>query len=268
MIKRIFKLLPGYKISLRLRIGSRYFKKPLAHLMKWIFVGKEESNFYYKTNALNRDQIISSVAFALETTFNNIERYVLEIENNDKFAADIEQFFRTTGTSITGKPDLGRRIAWYAITRALKPKVVVETGVAHGLGACVISCALIENEKEGFSGEYYGTDIDPAAGVVYLGDYATKGKVLYGDSLKSLQSLDKSIDLFINDSDHDPKYEYEEYLTIHPKLSEHGWIIGDNSHASGSLLRYSREKNRRFLFISEKPEGHWYPGGGMGISIK
>jgi len=262
------KRLPGYKILLRFRIGARYFRPPLKYLLNWIIVGKEESNFYYKTNSLNRNQIISSVAFALKTSFEDVERYVVEIETNKEFALDMEKFFQKTRTPITNKPDLGRRIAWYAITRTLKPKVVVETGVAHGLGACVISCALIENEKEGFSGEYFGTDIDSAAGVIYLGKYAEKGRVLYGDSLESLQSLDRKIDLFINDSDHDPDYEYKEYLTIHSKLSENSWILGDNSHASDSLLRYSREKNRRFLFIAEKPEGHWYPGAGVGISIR
>jgi len=267
-MKRFLKMMPGYKISLRFRIGTRYYKDPLKRLSQWILLGKEDSNFYYKINSLNRNQIISSLAFALETSFENVERYVLEIEDNKEFESDVEEFFRRSNTPITSSPDLGRRIAWYALTRILKPKVVVETGVAHGLGACVISCALIENEKEGFSGEYFGTDIDPAAGVVYQGVYSTKGRVLFGDSKESLKNLDKKIDLFINDSDHDPKYEYEEYLIVEPKLTTNAWILGDNAHASESLLRFSREKNRRFLFIAERPEKHWYPGAGVGISIR
>src|SRR6266446_10867828 len=74
------------------------------------------------------------------------------------------------------------------------------------------------------------------------------------------------IDLFINDSDHSAEYEYKEYLTVADKLTPSAVILGDNSHVSDSLRRFSEMRHRRFLFFQEKPKEHWYPGAGIGIS--
>jgi hypothetical protein len=268
MIRKAISRIPGIRIFIRMQIARAYFGKPLRNLFEWIVSGREESNFYYELSPLNREQVISSVAVMLETDYKTIEKYVLEIEMNKNFYSDMNSYLSETSKRSPKTVYFGRRIAWYAVCRHIKPMVVVETGVAQGLGACVISCALIENKKEGFPGEYVGTDIDKSAGELFKGVYAQQGKILYGDSLESLTQLNKIIDLFINDSDHDSNYEYKEYLTVHSKLSDKAIILGDNSHASGSLLRYSRENNRKFVFVPEKPLNHWYPGAGVGISTK
>ncbi len=106
------------------------------------------------------------------------------------------------------------------------------------------------------------------AGQLFSGKYATVGKILYDDSITSLKSLEEEIDLFVNDSDHSGEYEYQEYLTIADKLSIKGFILGDNAHATNSLSRFSREQGRKFVFFAEKPEGHWYPGAGVGVSYR
>ena len=53
----------------------------------------------------------------------------------------------------------GRRLAWYAIARVMKPTVIVETGVAHGIGACVLCTALLRNAEEGDPGRYAGSHL-------------------------------------------------------------------------------------------------------------
>lgn len=76
------------------------------------------------------------------------------------------------------------------------------------------------------------------------------------------------MDLFINDSDHSSDYEYKEYQVIRDKLSSNAVILGDNSHVTESLSRFSHESGRQFLFFKEIPANHWYPGAGIGISFK
>ena len=92
------------------------------------------------------------------------------------------------------------------------------------------------------------------------------GKILYGDSIQTLLQFNDKIDLFINDSDHSSEYEYREYMTIKDKMNAGGIILGDNSHDTDKLAIFSFETNRNFLFFSEEPRGHWYPGAGIGIS--
>ena len=74
-------------------------------------------------------------------------------------------------------------------------------------------------DSGGGGGEYYGADINPDAGQLLVGYLARFGKILYGDSLKSLDALDKKIDLFINESDHSIGYEMAEYQMVKGKLA-------------------------------------------------
>jgi hypothetical protein len=143
----------------------------------------------------------------------------------------------------------------------------VETGVDKGLGSVTLCEAILKNRAEGYPGRYFGTDINPEAGYLLDGIYREAGEILYGDSIESLVKLEGKIDLFINDSDHSSTYEYKEYLAILPKLANHSIILGDNSHVTDSLLRFSVEQNRKYLFFKEEPLNHWYPGGGIGISF-
>ena len=160
-----------------------------------------------------------------------------------------------------------RRLGWYIIARIIKPQTIIETGVDKGMGAVILSEALIKNEKEGFKGKYYGTDINPEAGYLFDDIYRKKGKIIYGDSIESLKKIDEPIDLFINDSDHSAKYEADEYKTIINKLSKNSVILGDNSHSTDELLKFSIEHGRNFVFFRERPKDHWYPGAGIGISF-
>ena len=160
-----------------------------------------------------------------------------------------------------------RRVGWYALARALRPKTIIETGVDKGLGACVLTAALKRNNEEGYEGRYYGIDINPKAGYLLSGDYANYGCILYGDSIEVLNKFNGNIDLFINDSDHSENYEANEYKTIADKLSKSAVILGDNSHCTDKLLEFSLEQNRQFVFFQETPKDHWYPGAGIGISF-
>jgi len=175
--------------------------------------------------------------------------------------------------SLASSPDtrdvtvaLGRRIGWYAFVRILKPKVVVETGVHHGVGACVLARALMRNAAEGSPGRYFGTDIDPSAGALFVEPYSTMGEILYGDSSLSLQHLNEEIGVFINDSDHSAAYEADEYDVVQAALSSCSLVLGDNSHVTASLRDFAERTGRPYLYFAEKPADHWYPGAGIGIS--
>jgi len=192
-----------------------------------------------------------------------------ELQRNDELKRHIAaaSAHGPLATAVDPEVRFGKRIGWYAIARALKPQVIVETGVDQGLGACVLTAALIKNCEDGHEGRYYGTDINPEAGYLLSGKYADYGRIIYGDSIKTLEEFSGPIDLFINDSDHSDEYEAAEYETISGKLSSESIILGDNCHVTDKLLNFSLQVHRNFIFFAERPSGHWYPGGGIGISF-
>lgn len=254
----------------RLVTALRFVGPPVLHALCWLFRSREWTNFTYDLTPLNRRYLASFVARVAGVPESDAIRYLEEIENDAELRAHVAATIRTHRDAFGADLPVrfGRRIGWYALARAHKPKLVVETGVDKGLGCCVLAAALLRNADEGHPGRYLGTDINPRAGYLLSGRYASAGAVLYGDSILSLQELDGPIDLFVNDSDHSADYEAREYATVREKLADDAIVVGDNAHATDKLCRFAAETGRAFVFFREEPLAHWYPGGGIGAAFR
>ena len=261
-----------YNQKVRLMILWSYYGKSLRLAGRWIFEKTETDNFYYNLTEKNLRDLVSTLSIVIAPQNPGGEqellRYARELLQDNKVATLIRDTFVNSSTLRDSEVGFGRRIGWYAAIRYLKPKIVVETGVSHGVGALVICSAIARNKSEGFAGNYFGTDIDKNAGQLLPTEYLEFAKILLGDSIESLKSLNVSIDIFINDSDHSPCYERNEYEVILNSLSEKALIMGDNSHVTDELHNFSIVNGRKYLYFQEKPSNHWYPGGGIGFSFK
>lgn len=257
--------LPG-----RASFAFSYYKPKLRSLAAWVFRSREDTNLTYDLTEENIAYLAHTVSHVVGVSYETALGFIEEARRDRAMHDHVVKGSSTGPFRHIADPSchFGRRLGWYAFIRALKPKIVVETGVDKGHGAVIINAALLRNRDEGFPGRYYGTDINPSAGWLFREPYTATGEVLYGDSIESLRNLNERVDLFINDSDHSGEYEYQEYLTIRDKLSPSAVILGDNAHATDSLARFSREQERAFLFFKEVPKDHWYPGAGIGISFR
>jgi predicted O-methyltransferase YrrM len=271
-LKHFIKSLPFIRrviqiyIRRRRAVGSLQYKLRIAK--SWSYKKTEFSNYYYSLTPRNRKDLAFLISHICHEPLKNVEDYFFEIEN-DNLVKEILIRFRDKQPELRDSTmEIGRRIGWYALIRIRKPKFVVETGVHHGVGALVINSALHRNRKEGYYGEYLGTDINPNSGELIIHPFNEQCSVVIDDSIATLQSLVIPIDLFINDSDHSAEYEAAEYSSIEKKLSMDAMILGDNSHASDSLRRFSEKTNRHFIFFKEEPFNHFYSGAGIGISFK
>lgn len=253
----------------RARTAAGYYRGPLAAMARWLFESRETTNFTYELDERNQRHLAALVADVMEIGFDAAFGYLRELEEDAGLREHVGRVTRERrADAADAEARYGRRAGWYAVARALKPRLIVETGVDKGLGACVLAAALKRNALEGHPGTYCGTDIDRGAGWLLCGEYASFGRVLYGDSLASLRGLDGTIELFINDSEHSADYEAQEYRAIAGKLSPRAVILGDNAHATDALLEFSRQSGRRFVFFQERPLKHWYPGAGIGFSFR
>ena len=247
-----------------------YFGRQTRALRPIIFATGETHNFTYDLTDENLRYLAEMIAVATEKSPAQIEKYIEEALDD----RDLRAHFDAKMAAYDGqkspknvKSPFGRRLGWYAVARAIKPHVIIETGVERGHGALLLCAALLQNEKEGVKGKYFGTDINPQAGWLLSGKYSAVGKILVGDSIESLSGFAGTVDLFINDSDHSAEYEGREYEVIAPKLSAKAILLGDNSHVTDKLAVFSRKTGRNFIMFHEKPKDHWYPGAGIGISF-
>jgi hypothetical protein len=254
------------RVARRERLGLSYYDMKVKNIKKWAAMHTEETNLYYDLTDLNRNHLAHMISAVTDKAVDRIGSIFNELDRDDELRAHFARGLKTLRWGKDIHIEYGRRLAWYAFVRLLKPKTVIETGVDLGVGSCLLCAALLRNAAEGAPGRYYGTEIRPEAGQLFGGNYAAVGEILVGDSIQSLERFTHPIDLVINDSDHSPNYEYSEYLIVRDKLSPTAIILGDNSDICDALLRFSCETGRKFLFFREEPRDHWFPGGGIGIS--
>jgi hypothetical protein len=251
--------------------GFDHFIKPsLTSFAKWLENSNENTNYTYDLTMGNRHHLAGFVDAITGCSIEGALSYIDELLLDDPLRNHINELCARDpdgGMFVDRDMGFGRRIGWYAIVRAIKPKYVIETGVDKGVGSVVIAAALLQNNKEGCAGEYLGTDINPKAGFLFHGKYASCGRVVYGDSIETLKTIDRDIDLFINDSDHSAEYEAQEYEAIAAKLSSAALILGDNAHLTSALFEFAQATRRKFLFFAEKPADHFYPGAGIGAAF-
>jgi len=245
------------------RLYRSYFRNQVGSIFPTVRKSGEFSNFTYELSERSLAYLVETLSCALDAPREQIAGYIREATED----AELNRLALSVTPRVKVRCPFGRRLGWYAVARAIKPEVIVETGVDRGHGSIILCAALLRNAAEGRHGRYFGTDYNPEAGELLTGKYASVGKILYGDSLESLSKLEETINLFINDSDHSADYEYEEYQMVEGRLSPNAVILGDNAHVTDKLARFSRERGRRFLFFKEEPKDHWYPGAGIGISF-
>ena len=255
-------------MPIRLKSAIVYSFGRFAQVTRWLLKSREHTNLTYNLTDLNIRYLAHYLGVVCNQSQNLMEAYLREALDDMRLRSHIIRCTYESDRNYLADdgPRYARRIGWYAIVRATRPSVVIETGVDKGLGSCLLTAALMMNQSEGYPGKYYGTDINPKAGYLLKAPYDKFGKLLIGDSIESLKKLDNTIDLFINDSDHSMDYEMREFETIASKLSPNAIVIGDNSHISDKLINFAEKTGRNFLYFHEQPADHWYPGGGIGVA--
>jgi predicted O-methyltransferase YrrM len=240
--------------------------RQISQMCQWAFTSKEYYNHSYHLTALNRDYLANYIAVISGQPLSLIEKYISELENDSKFCQALKQ--RTLASpdrhNCDVEPRYGRRLGWYALVRATKPRVVVETGIDRGLGTAVISNALQRNAEEGFHGIVYATDIVPDCGHLLVEPYKSSCREIIGDSVESLKKFSEPVDIFLHDSNHDPAYEWAEFLAIEPRLHSASLVMSDNSQQSPKLREFAARIGKTFLFFQDQPVDHWWPGDGIG----
>ena len=259
------RLLPLLVFPYRCRLIIRYLFRALKKSIPWLFRSKEFANFTYDLTPSNKEYLAWFIANVCDTSEGEIRGYFEELESSvrlQKYINDRLQQHRR-GNEIDSEAFFGRRIGWYAIVRATEPKIVVETGTEKGLGSLVLAEALIKNE----SGRLITIDMEPSSGLLIGPEYGGVIERMIDNSLQAISKIDR-IDLFIHDSDHSAEHESREFKLLQSRLSSKVIVLSDNSHVTTELAKWSLEHGRRFVYFAEQPLNHWYPGAGIGVSMK
>ena len=149
----------------------------------------------------------------------------------------------------------------YIVCRALRPEVVVETGVAYGLSSAFILKALSVNGR----GTLYSIDLPPLGdgsdhvGLLVPDGLKSKWQLLRGTSREHLPPVvrDRSIDVFLHDSLHTYRTMQWEFGVAWPRLRDGGALLSDDVQGNNAFAeirpkakfsRVIREDQKAVLF--------------------
>lgn len=231
---------------------------------RWLVGSREHTNLTYDLTPLNREHLAWWVAEVTGATVRDARVLFDEIEQDTALMHYLSTAVANSERRrLMDPPRYGKRIAWYALVRLLRPSLVVETGTDKGLGSVVFAAALLRNG----AGRLVTIDVNDFAGSLIGGPYAAVVDVRVGDAVAEVGEITEPIDVFLHDSLHTDEHETAEYTVAGPRLSESGVVLSDNAHVTTALPRWAEQHDRRYLHFQEQPADHWYPGGATGASV-
>tara|TARA_Y100001958_G_C21179199_1_gene509414 strand:+ start:452 stop:1246 length:795 start_codon:yes stop_codon:yes gene_type:complete len=252
-------------IFVRINIYLRY-NKNIYNTIKWILAGKEITNFTYPIK--NNHELIHVANAITDLDYNIIKNIIDELDiknnNNEMKLFFTERFFK----EINDPKKFGRRVLWYILARAIKPDVIIESGVFKGMGTGLLIFALHKNshEKPFVKFEYKGLDIK-LNNLFYNEKHSSKveAQLIEQDSIEFLRNYkDKKKILYISDAEHNYDFEMQEYELIKKNFAPGSIIISDSG--SKSLSDFSIVNNKKMICFTENPEEHWYKGSKCSVS--
>jgi hypothetical protein len=260
---RIKQMWPKLQV---IRYYRRYTLRAPFATLRYMLFERESTNFTYEI--ANEKQLGEFLIDAFAAEEGDPRRYIDELQSDQELRDALQTRLRRRRDR-NRIARYGRRVGWYAITRLVKPALIVETGIHDGLGSAVLLRALQRNAEEGHEGRLLSIDIDPGCGWLVPIAIAERWTPIIGDAKAALGKhlQGRQVDFFIHDSDHTYDHEKFEFQTAIQHATPSSVMLSDNSHSSDVLKELSTQWGRRFLFFGEQPMDHFYPGGGIGLSL-
>lgn len=158
-------------------------------------------------------------------------------------------------------PPFGKRLGWYALARALRPRRVIEIGAHDGLGSLLLLRALELNQREGHPGTLTSFDVNPAAGWLVGEHPQWQLRIQSSDEgLPEVLVPDAPLDMLVYDGWHTFEAEYADLRVAAEHLSAQGVLLSDDAQVTRALARLCEELGFDYSEFQEVPVDHFYPG--------
>jgi predicted O-methyltransferase YrrM len=193
----------------------------------------------------------------------------LNVFRNDPAAMEIREHIASTRTSLDRPASASMHDAdaelpdlCFIICRALRPRVVVETGVGSGVTTAFILQALAANGE----GHLWSIDLPPIEAEEFAGSFVpqhlrNRWTLLRGRSRQLLPRLLRDLpapDLFLHDSLHTTRNMTFEFQAAWQRMASGSVLLSDDIHMSKAFAR----------FITDKQIGLSLVGKRFGVAFK
>jgi hypothetical protein len=238
----------------------RKFKTVRAHQhspwrhRRYVLSDPEIENFTYEIG--NRDELCAW----LDASVGGGE-YPRELWSNQRLERELQRRLKWRLGSKRWLP-FGRRAGWYGVVRALKPELVVETGIHDGLGSVALLAAVFANGQ----GTVVSIDPRPRAGWLIPEYLRARWKPIRATSHLALPSL-FGIGVFIHDSVRSAKVEAWELETALARRADRFAMMSNRANLDSTFIDVATAAGGSPSIFYERPIGTFYPGAAIGLAL-
>ena len=241
--------------------GVSFRDDPLS-VARFVLLDPETHSYSYELE--NAHEIPPFVAGLTGVPVEEVAGYVEEAADDPELG---ERLRRRVRWRIDTKRNLppGNRLLWYALARATKPELVVETGIHQGLGSLLLLRAL---ERNGH-GQLISFDLDPASGWLVPDRLRSRWTPVFGDIESRLEEklTGRSVDLFVHESSHDEVLQRIEFSAALAHAAEELYVIDSSGFELPVLAELCRLHGAEHRLFLERPLRHFYRPVGTAVAL-
>ena len=230
---------------------------------RFILIDPEPHNFTYEIG--NDSELAAWVAEVSGCDPDTALALLREPDHDEVLSRRLRAATRGHWLWAKSEPPLGKRLGWYALVRALRPRLIIETGVHDGLGTLVLLRALERNGEDGARGRLVSFDVNPAAGWLVGEDPSWEfRREASQQGLPGVLSRGQPVDMFIYDGWHSYEHERDELQLVAPHLSPAGVLLSDDAQVTSALADVCVARELSFSAVFVRPQRHFHPGTALG----
>ncbi len=241
------------------RTGGR-----VRHNLPFVLLDPETTNFTY--DITNQPELAGWVAAVARCSVDVARAYVSEPQADAMLQRRLQDATAGRWLWTHRAPSFGKRLGWYALVRALKPRFVVEVGVHDGLGTLALLRALERNlDEDGVAGRLVSFEVNPGGGWLVGSDRLWELRLQPSDEgLPEILGRGDRLDMFVYDGWHSFDHERWNLELAASHLDRDGVLLSDDAQTTQALQRLCSERSLEYFAFAENPAKHFYPGSVLG----
>jgi hypothetical protein len=226
---------------------------------RFVLIDPEPDNFTYEI--ANEPELATWISTVAGCDPNAAWTYIAEPRLDDDLKSRLREATAGRWSWTKRSPAFGKRLGWYALARAIRPELVIETGVHDGLGSLLLLRALERNLTDGSAGRLVSFDINPTAGWLVgthpLWDLRIQPS---REGLPEVFAIGDRVGMFIYDGWHSYDDERSDIQATAEHLAAEGILLSDDAQTTHALSDVCRERGLAYFEFHERPAQHFYPG--------
>lgn len=235
-------------------------------VLGFVLLDPEVDTFTYALD--NEDELVDVTARALGVAPKRVAALFDEARDDPVLGAELNRRVRWR-FDFKRRVLFGRRYAWYAIARELKPAVIVETGIKDGLGSVLLLRALERNAQEGSPGRLISFDLYPDKGWLVPERMRAEWQPIFASTGEALDPALAGLEvgMLVHDSDSSYASADFEYRTALAHAAPRLALVAGTAHHSDALPDLCAEYDVPYHHFHDRPHRHVSHGSSTGVGI-